>query len=62
MAELSHADSNGRAKMVDVSDKSVTTRYARATGNIRMKPETLEAISRNSLAKGDVLSVARIAG
>lgn len=62
MAELSHADSTGQAKMVDVSEKPVTARYARATGNIRMKPETLEAISRNSLAKGDVLSVARIAG
>ncbi len=48
--------------MVDVSDKPVTARYARATGNIRMKPETLDAIRRNSLAKGDVLSVARIAG
>ena len=62
MAELSHADSSGKAKMVDVSDKPVTARYARATGNIRMKPETLMAIRRNSLAKGDVLSVARVAG
>ena len=62
MAELSHADSTGQAKMVDVSDKPVTARYARATGSIRMKPETLEAIRRNSLAKGDVLSVARVAG
>ena len=48
--------------MVDVSDKAVTARYARATGSIRMKPETLEAIRRNSIAKGDVLSVARVAG
>jgi cyclic pyranopterin monophosphate synthase len=48
--------------MVDVSEKPVTPRYARATGFIRMKPETLEAIRRNSLAKGDVLSVARVAG
>lgn len=62
MAELSHADSTGQAKMVDVSEKPVTARYARATGNIRMKPETLEAIRRNSLAKGDVLTVARVAG
>jgi cyclic pyranopterin monophosphate synthase len=62
MAKLSHADSTGQAKMVDVSDKPVTARYARATGSIRMKPETLEAINRNSLAKGDVLSVARVAG
>lgn len=48
--------------MVDVSDKEVTARYARATGEIRMKPETLEAIRRNSIVKGDVLSVARVAG
>jgi cyclic pyranopterin monophosphate synthase len=62
MAELSHADSTGQAKMVDVSGKPVTARYARATGSIRMKAETLEAIRRNSIAKGDVLSVARVAG
>jgi cyclic pyranopterin phosphate synthase len=62
MDELSHIDSTGRAKMVDVSEKAVTARYARATGCIRMKPETLDAIRRNSLAKGDVLSVARVAG
>lgn len=62
MDELSHVDSTGQAKMVDVSEKAVTARYARATGIIRMKPETLDAIRRNSLAKGDVLSVARVAG
>ena len=62
MAKLSHTDATGRATMVDVSNKEVTARYARATGSIRMKPETLEAIRRNSVAKGDVLSVARIAG
>ena len=62
MAELSHTDSTGRARMVDVSDKEVTARYARATGNIRMKAETLDAIRRNSIVKGDVLSVARVAG
>jgi cyclic pyranopterin phosphate synthase len=62
MGALSHADSTGQARMVDVSEKPVTARYARATGHIRMKPETLDAIRRNSLAKGDVLSVARIAG
>lgn len=48
--------------MVDVSEKPVTARYARATGCIRMKAETLDAIRRNSLAKGDVLSVAKVAG
>jgi len=62
VAELSHTDSTGRARMVDVSDKEVTARYARATGNIRMKADTLDAIRRNSIVKGDVLSVARVAG
>src|ERR1700712_2716736 len=62
MGELSHADSRGQARMVDVSEKSVTARYARATGSIRMKAETLDAIRRNQLAKGDVLSVAKVAG
>jgi len=62
MGELSHANSTGQARMVDVSEKPVTARYARATGCIRMKAETLDAIRRNSLAKGDVLSVAKVAG
>jgi cyclic pyranopterin monophosphate synthase len=62
MGELTHADSTGQARMVDVSEKPVTARYARATGFIRMKPETLEAIRRNQVAKGDVLSVAKVAG
>jgi len=48
--------------MVDVSSKEVTARMARATGSIRMKPETLDAIRSNAVAKGDVLGVARIAG
>jgi cyclic pyranopterin monophosphate synthase len=62
MGDLSHVDSTGRARMVDVSEKAVTARYARATGIIRMKPETLDAIRRNSVAKGDVLTVAQVAG
>ena len=48
--------------MVDVSQKPDTERVARATGQIRMQPETLAAIRGNLLAKGDVLTVARIAG
>lgn len=48
--------------MVDVSNKDVTARYARASGHIRMKAETLAAIRRNSIVKGDVLSVAKVAG
>lgn len=62
MSDLSHIDAQGRAKMVDVSTKEVTARMARATGAIRMKPETLDAIRSNAVAKGDVLGVARVAG
>lgn len=59
---LSHVDADGAARMVDVSGKAVTARMARATGAIRMRAETLEAIERNALAKGDVIAVARVAG
>jgi cyclic pyranopterin phosphate synthase len=62
MSDLSHIDAHGRAKMVDVSSKEVTARMARATGSIRMQPATLDAIRSNTVAKGDVLGVARIAG
>jgi len=62
MSELSHIDTQGNARMVDVSQKPDTERVARATGQIRMQPETLAAIRGNALAKGDVLTVARIAG
>jgi cyclic pyranopterin monophosphate synthase len=62
VSDLSHVDEHGRARMVDVSDKAVTARMARATGSIRMQRETLDAIRANTLAKGDVLGVARIAG
>jgi cyclic pyranopterin phosphate synthase len=48
--------------MVDVSDKPVSARMARATGSIRMQRSTLEAIRANALAKGDALGVARLAG
>ena len=62
MSDLSHVDSSGRARMVDVSAKAVTERMARAQGVIRMKPETLLAIRNNTMRKGDVLTVAKIAG
>jgi cyclic pyranopterin phosphate synthase len=62
MSDLSHVDAQGRARMVDVSGKPVTDRMARATGSIRMRRETLDAISANTIAKGDVLGVARVAG
>ena len=62
MAKLSHLDDQGRARMVDVSDKEVTSRVAAARGAIRMRPETLELILKGKVEKGDVFSVARVAG
>jgi len=62
MADLTHVDPTGKARMVDVSGKQATNRFAKASGAISMKPETLEAIRGNALAKGDVLGVARVAG
>ncbi len=60
--ELSHVDESGEARMVDVSAKAESARTARATGFIRMRPETLDAIVKAQVKKGDVLGVARIAG
>jgi cyclic pyranopterin phosphate synthase len=62
MKDLTHADSAGRARMVDVSAKPATGRIARAAGTISMSAEALGAIERNAVAKGDVLATARIAG
>ncbi len=59
---LTHVDAAGRAAMVDVGEKAVTRREARATGRIRLLPETLRAIRENEVQKGDVLGVARVAG
>jgi cyclic pyranopterin monophosphate synthase len=59
---LSHVSESGEARMVDVSAKGETQRIARATGAIRMKPETLAAIVNAQVKKGDVLGTARIAG
>lgn len=61
-AGLSHVAADGTARMVDVSGKPDTDRLARATGSIRMSRETYEAILSNSVRKGDVLGVARVAG
>jgi cyclic pyranopterin phosphate synthase len=61
-ARLSHVAPDGTARMVDVSAKPDTDRMARATGSIRMSAATLDAIVRNTIAKGDVLGVARVAG
>ena len=62
MAQLSHLDEQGRAKMVDVSDKEITSRVAVARGSIHMRAETLELIRSGKVEKGDVFSVARVAG
>ena len=62
MKKLSHLDAEGRARMVDVGGKAETARIARAEGSIRMSAETLSAVERSSLAKGDVIAAARIAG
>jgi cyclic pyranopterin phosphate synthase len=60
--KLSHIDEHGAARMVDVGDKEPTRRTASAEGWIRMEPPTLEAIRQNTVQKGDVLTVAQIAG
>src|ERR1044071_3815931 len=62
MAKLSHLDDQGRARMVDVSEKEITTRVAVARASIRMRPETLSLIRQGKVEKGDVFSVARVAG
>jgi cyclic pyranopterin phosphate synthase len=62
MAELTHLDSKGRARMVDVSAKDVTVRLAIASGRVTMQPETLRLIADGSAPKGDVLAAARLAG
>ena len=62
MEKLSHLDEQGRARMVDVSEKEVTSRVAVARGSIHMRPETLRLIREEKIEKGDVFSVARVAG
>ncbi len=62
MADFTHFDAEGKAVMVDVSDKDVTERVAEAKGSVIMQPETLAMIRDGGVKKGDVLSVARLAG
>jgi cyclic pyranopterin phosphate synthase len=62
MAKLSHLNEQGRARMVDVSEKEVTSRMAVARGTVHMRPETLALIREDKIEKGDVFSVARVAG
>jgi cyclic pyranopterin phosphate synthase len=60
--ELSHVDARGEARMVDVGNKPETVREARARGAVVMQPTTLALIQQNAVQKGDVLTVAKIAG
>ncbi|MBD3765802.1 MAG: cyclic pyranopterin monophosphate synthase MoaC [Rhodobacterales bacterium] len=62
MMPLTHFDAQGHAHMVDVTDKAVTDRVAVARGLVVMEPETLALIAEGRAKKGDVLSVARLAG
>lgn len=62
MSQLTHVDSEGRARMVDVGGKDVVNRVAKAAGHITLALETIELIRNNSMKKGDVLTVAQIAG
>ncbi len=62
MSRLTHFDDKGDAAMVDVTAKDLTDRIATATGSVLMQPATMALIMEHGLAKGDVLSVARLAG
>jgi cyclic pyranopterin monophosphate synthase len=62
MNELSHVDEQGRARMVDVGSKTPQRRIARASGSIELAASTRDLIRKNQLKKGDVLTVAQIAG
>ena len=62
MSRLTHFDDQGRAVMVDVSDKAETERLAVAKGRVTMRPATLKLILANGVKKGDVLTVAQLAG
>ena len=59
---LSHLDAGGKAHMVNVGDKPESERVAVAAGEVRMRPETLALVREGSLAKGDILTVAQLAG
>lgn len=61
-AEFTHVNEQGRARMVDVGDKPVTSRVARAAAKVLMAPSTLELVRTGGTRKGDVLAVAQVAG
>jgi cyclic pyranopterin phosphate synthase len=62
MKKLSHINSKGKAEMVDVSEKEITTRTAEAYAEVKVSKEIFNAIKNNSVQKGDVLSIAKFAG
>lgn len=62
LSDLTHFNQEGRARMVDVTTKNETVRVAVARGEVVMQPKTLQAIKDGSIAKGDVLAVAQVAG
>ena len=62
MSKLTHVDSEGRADMVDVGGKKIQKRTATAEGTIFLHPDTVELIRENKMKKGDVLTIAEIAG
>ncbi len=62
MTKFSHTDKEGKAKMVDVGQKKIQKRIARAEGFIQLQPKTVELIRKNEMQKGDVLTVSEIAG
>ena len=62
MSKLSHVDREGKARMVDIGAKTVTRREAAASSFIRLSPQTLRLVKANTIAKGDVLNTARLAG
>jgi cyclic pyranopterin phosphate synthase len=62
MTRLTHTDKKGKAVMVDVGDKEIQLRIAKAKGIILLAPDTINLVRENMMIKGDVLSVAQIAG
>lgn len=61
-SDLTHFDEDGNARMVDITGKQNTDRFATASGTVTMQPETLQRIVEGTISKGDVLAVARLAG
>jgi cyclic pyranopterin phosphate synthase len=62
MNKLTHTDKHGKASMIDVGSKAVSIRTAKASGHISLSPDTIKLVNENQLKKGDVLTVAQIAG